>query len=179
MSYNEEKICSPNFNYSDFFTCSDTYRTVKVSNIPQQQPTYTFIKQLANDVLEPCLKKFGYLKLTYGFCNNALAREIKKRSGGIYPPLDQHAGMELKTTGDLISPRGGFAADFHCLPTSSLDVAKFIVRELNFDRLYFYGLDRPIHVSVNEKPVGKIVIMQMAVKRIVPKQISSRAFLQI
>lgn len=179
MSINIEKICSPNFNYSDFLTCSETHRIAKVSNIPEQHLTYSFIKQLANDILEPCLKQFGVLKLTYGFCNQSLAREIKKRGGGIYPPLDQHAGMELKDNGDLISPRGGFAADFHCFPTASIDVAKYIVKELNFDRLYYYGSKRPLHVSVNKQFVRKIVIMQKAVSKTVPKQIREEAFLNI
>ena len=41
-------------------------------------------------------------------------------------------------------------------------------------------MGRPaVHVSVNEKPVGKIVIMQKAVERTVPKQVSQRAFLNI
>ena len=179
MTENIENLCSPNFKYSDFIKCSDTYKVVEARNIPEQHLTYFFIKQLANDILEPCLKKFGRLKLTYGFCDQTLAREIKKRSGGIYPPLDQHAGMEFKKNGSLVSPRGGFASDFHCLPTPSLDVAKYVVKELKFDRLYYYGTDRPVHVSVNEKPVGKIVIMQKAVERTIPKQVSQRAFLNI
>ena len=62
--------------------------------------------------LNPGLKKFGRLKLTYGFCDQTLAREIKKRSGGIYPPLDQHAGMEFKKNGSLVSPRGGLLLTF-------------------------------------------------------------------
>ena len=101
------------------------------------------MRQLANEILEPCLSEFGTLQLTYGFCSHALATKIKKRVGRIYPSLDQHAGMEQTDNGELISPRGGFAADFHCFPSSSK--VKFIVTRLNFDRLYFYGEDRSVH----------------------------------
>jgi len=177
MPKNSEIFCSNHFKYQDFFHCSDTYQSTQVDNLPQNDATYSFIKQLANDILEPCIEYFGSLKLTYGFCSHELSRAIRKRNGGIYPPLDQHAGMEQKATGELICPRGGIAADFHCLPTSSLTVSKFIVDQLPFDRLYFYGEDRPVHVSVNEKPINQIVLMQKAQSRVVPRRISKSDFM--
>ena len=138
MGLKTEAFCSENFNFEDFISCSETFQNVSVENVPCLEATYEFIRQLANDILEPCLLEFGNLKLTYGFCGKNLSRAIKKGNGGIHPPLDQHAGMELNASGDLICPRGGMAADFHCLPASSLQVAKFVVETLPFDRLYFY-----------------------------------------
>lgn len=172
-------FCSKNFKFNDFFTCSETYKHSSVENLPLSEATYDFISQLANDILEPCLLEFGNLELTYGFCGKKLSQTIKKGKGGIHPPLDQHAGMEINKNGNLICPRGGIAADFHCLPVSSLDVAKFIVRTLSFDRLYFYGENRPIHVSVNSNPISQIIIMKKIIKRVVPQRISKENFLLI
>ena len=147
--------------------------------MPLSEATYKFMSKLANEILEPCLLEFKSLELTYGFCGNKLSQAIKKGKGGIYPPLDQHAGMEVNKTGKLICPRGGIAADFHCLPVSSLEVAKYIVAKLPFDRLYYYGNKRPIHVSVNSDPIAQIVIMKKATRRVVPQRISIEKFLDL
>jgi len=179
MRNDPNNFCSKNFKFDDFFTCSETFHNSLVENLPLSESTYDFISKLANDILEPCLLEFGNLKLTYGFCGQKLSQTIKKGKGGIHPPLDQHAGMEINKNGNLICPRGGMAADFHCLPVSSIDVAKFIVRTLSFDRLYFYGEDRPIHVSVNSNPIAQIVIMKKVIKRVVPHRISKENFLLI
>ena len=87
--------------------------------------------------------------------------------------------MELNASGDLICSRGGMAADFHCLPASSLQVAKFVVEHLPFDRLYFYGDNRSVHVSVNTEPSSQIVIMKKMKTRVVPKRMTVEAFLSI
>ena len=179
MVLKTEAFCSENFKFEDFISCSETFQNTSVENVPCLEGTYEFIRLLANDILEPCLLEFGNLKLTYGFCGNNLSKAIKKGNGGIHPPLDQHAGMELNASGDLICPRGGMAADFHCFPASSLQVAKFVVETLSFDRLYFYGDDRPIHVSVNRKPVGQIVMMKKNNTRVVPRRVTVDTFLSL
>ena len=179
MASKAKDFCSENFNFEDFVSCSETFQNVSVDNVPCRDDTYKFIRQLANDILEPCLSKFGHLKLTYGFCGKSLSRAIKNRNGGIFPPLDQHAGMELNASGDLICSRGGMTADFHCLPISSLQVAKFVVEHLPFDRLYFYGDNRSVHVSVNTEPSSQIVIMKKMKTRVVPKRMAVEAFLSI
>lgn len=176
---NAKGYCSKNFSFEDFISCSETFQNISVENVPRLETSYKFIKSLANDILEPCLAKFGNLNLTYGFCSEKLSRAIKKGNGGIHPPLDQHAGMELNANGNLICPRGGMAADFHCLPISSLQVAKFVVGKLPFDRLYYYGENRPIHVSVNSKPSSQIVIMRKVNVRVVPQRINADAFLSL
>lgn len=179
MAPKAEDFCSENFNFEDFISCSDTFKNVTVENVPRRNATYEFMRQLANDILEPCLSEFGNLKLTYGFCGKSLSRAIKNGNGGIYPALDQHAGMELKASGHMICPRGGMAADFHCFPASSLQVAKFVVETLPFDRLYFYGKERPIHVSVNRELASQIVIMRTINTRIIPRRLDKEAFLSI
>jgi hypothetical protein len=68
---------------------------------------------------------------------------------------------------------------FHCLPVSSLQVAKFVVEQLPFDRLYFYGDNRPVHVSVNTETSSQIVIMKKMKTRVVPQRMTVEAFLSI
>jgi len=176
MASKAKDFCSENFNFEDFLSCSETFQNVLVENVPSLEATYEFIRKLANDILEPCLSEFGNLKLTYGYCGKDLSRAIKNGNGGIYPPLDQHAGMELNEVGGLICSRGGMAADFHCLPSPSLQVAKFVVGMLPFDRLYFYGNNRPIHVSVNAEPSKQIVLMKKMNTKVVPKRMTVDAF---
>ena len=43
--------------------------------------------------------------------------------------------------------RGGAACDFIVDDEDMREVAEWIVANLPYDRLYFYGSDRPIHVS--------------------------------
>ena len=50
-------------------------------------------EMLATEILDNVFDEFGQLKLTYGFCSENLRKLIKKN---IYPPLDQHAGHEIK-----------------------------------------------------------------------------------
>jgi hypothetical protein len=60
-----------------------------------------------------------------------------------------------------------------------LDVAKWIVSNLPFDRLYFYGIDRPIHVSYSERPVSQITVMRKSPSgKLVPRTLDSPTFLE-
>jgi hypothetical protein len=48
--------------------------------------------------------------------------------------------------------RGGAAWDFLVEDEDMRDVAEWIIANLPLDRLYFYGPDRPIHVSYAPEP---------------------------
>jgi hypothetical protein len=59
-----------------------------------------------------------------------------------------------------------------------LEVAQWIVANTPFDRLYFYGDDKPIHVSVGPNQDRQIVRMVVAKSgRLVPRVITGDAFL--
>lgn len=90
------------------------------------------------------MDRFGPLALTYCFAGLDLTRRIPAR---IAPKLDQHAGYELRPDGRAICDRLGQAADCRVPDVASDVVANYIVAELPFDRLYYYGPDRPLHVS--------------------------------
>ena len=167
--------CSKYFTFSDFVECSDTYKRVLCENEPKQPETYLAIKELACNVLDKVQEEFGSLKLTYGFCSSTLDKYIKKNNS---PKLDQHAGHELNSKGQPICERLGFAADFIVPSFSSLDVARYIVSSLKFDRLYYYGCERPLHVSLNKNPISQIYLMKTYDNRRVPLKISEERFLE-
>tara|TARA_B100000787_G_scaffold163705_1_gene145631 strand:- start:155 stop:700 length:546 start_codon:yes stop_codon:yes gene_type:complete len=162
------------FKYRDFIECSSTYRNTPVNNIPDQSETFLSIKKLSENLLDKIQDKFGKITLTYGFCGNQLQKKIKK---GIYPKLDQHSGSELDKNGKLICNRKGFAVDFYIEDECSLKISRWITEYCLFDRIYFYGKKKPIHISLNDAPIQKITLMEFKNIKKVPKNISKVAFL--
>ncbi len=102
------------------------------------------------------IEYFGMIRLTYGFCSPELARKIP---GRIDPKRDQHAAHELNRRGQAVCERLGAAVDFIVDDESMLEVAQWIVANTPFDRLYFYGDDKPIHVSFGPNHDRQIVRM--------------------
>ena len=169
-----DEYCSKHFRYKDILYCSSTQKETQVKNIPEQAATLVDICLLARSILDPLHEQFGSLELTYGFCSQLLSKHIKSR---ISPKLDQHAGSELNSAGNRICERGGMAVDFIVRGLSSLVVAKWIISNLDFDRLYFYGEDKPLHISANSyQPKKQIVLMLEKNDRRVPKTISMDKF---
>ena len=115
-----------------------------MENLPELPESYSAIYDLAVKILDPVIDYFGVIQLTYGFCSPQLAKEIP---GRIAPSRDQHAACELNRRNNPICKRLGAAADFIVEYESMLEVAQWIVSNLPFDRLYYYGDDKPIHVS--------------------------------
>jgi len=152
--------CGEHFTYRDFIECSDSWKKHPVSNIPKQLETYRAIERLCSDILDPVCSTFGEVILTYGFSSPTLVAEVKKNKfPNITPAGDQHAGCELNSRGNLICSRRGIAVDFYVSGRSSLEIARWVVRETKFDRLYFYSPHRPFHVSVGPEESRSIVWM--------------------
>ena len=156
VSYEGSKFCSTNFSWDDLIGCSETFKSSSIANVPKQPITYDELRRLSEAILEPVLAQFGSIKLTYCFSSPELARLIPKN---IAPAIDQHAGHELNNAGKLICKRGGAAADFFVEGTSTYEVANFVIDYLDFDSLYYYGTDSPLHVSVASEPRKNIVLM--------------------
>ncbi|WP_423186393.1 hypothetical protein ACO1PK_14900 [Alishewanella sp. d11] len=124
-----------------------------------------YLSQLIEQILNPITESFGKLNITYGFTSPALHRYIQRLSpSGTAPSLDQHACAELNSKGSEICGRTGAACDFivHGYEDQMHLVAQFICQQLNFDKLYFYGRNRPIHVSISEQPLKHLQIMQQS-----------------
>ena len=153
MNINDK--CSKYFSYIDFIECSDTQKKVRVDNSPKELKTYEAISYLATKIMDPIFEQFGQPQITYGLCSHNLQKHIKK---SVAPTLDQHAGSERNSKGNLICPREGFAVDFKIENVTADHVARYIVENLEFDRLYFYGAHRPLHVSANACSTAKMII---------------------
>jgi hypothetical protein len=119
-------------------------------------------------VLDPVVEYFGGIKLTYGFASASLVRHIK---GAIAPKLDQHAACEVNRNGQLISPRRGAAIDFLVEYEDMTEVARWISNNCPFDRMYIYGVDRPIHVSVGPDRAKEVFEMVSVGGRRLPRRI--------
>ena len=161
-----DATCGLHFTYRDLIHCGETQARTGLPNLPRRPETYTALRDLAVNILDPVIDYYGMIRLTYGYCSAALAKEIKHR---IAPELDQHAGHELKRTGRPICPRLGAAVDFLVEDEDMAEVAGWIIENLPFDRLYFYGKDRPVHVSWSEAPAGEAWELRNVGGRRVPR----------
>ena len=169
--------CGQHFCYRDFIECGETQAKTNLLNIPQQVETYNALTRLATHILEPVIDYFGEIVLTYGFCSRELAKHVP---GRIAPALDQHASHELNTRGQPICKRLGAAVDFIVTDESMLEVAQWIVQHTPFDRLYFYGDDKPVHVSCGPDDKREVVIMKASKSdRSVPRVIKVETFLAL
>ncbi len=160
--------CGLNFRFRDLIECGETQQRLGLRNLPSSADTYNALFQLAAMILDPVIDYFGGIKLTYGFCSGELGKQIKER---VEPSLDQHASHEKKKNGNFICERLGAACDFIVEDEDMKEVADWIIENLQFDRLYFYGADRPIHVSFgpsNQK--SAFFIQKLDGKKIIPKK---------
>ena len=167
--------CGKNFQFRDFVECGETFQALRPDNVPKSAKTYGALERLAKEVLDPVIDRFGPIQLTYGLSCGPLSRCIKSRTS---PHLDQHASYEKNTRGKQICTRGGAAVDFLCLNECSLDVAQWITKNCKFDRLYFYGATRPVHVSSGPENNLLVVLMRRTYKKnqLIPRNISIAEF---
>ncbi|MGJ8671179.1 MAG: DNA phosphorothioation-associated putative methyltransferase, partial [Oceanococcus sp.] len=168
-----EDPCGRFLRYRDFVECSDTWNAQKPNNIPKQAQSYNAIYALASQVLDPVIDYFGMIKLTYGFSCPSLTKLIPHR---IAPKLDQHAAYELNLRGSPICPRLGAAVDFIVEDEDMIEVANWIRENVTFDRMYVYGANRPIHISLSHAPSAQVTVMRSASngKRLIPKNVVNR-----
>ena len=166
--FNLEDKAGKHFSFRDFIECGDTWRenaceSSTIDNRPAQEASWLAISQLATVVLDPIANEYGKLSLTYGFCSQTLSRFIsKKPNAGIAPQVDQHASCELNTKGNAICRHRGAACDFF-IPdreTQMDKVALWIASNLQFDAMYYYGRDRPLHISWGPAMRQMVVVMK-------------------
>jgi hypothetical protein len=136
--------CGHYLTYRQLIECGETQAKTGLANLPREPDSYTALYELASNILDPVIEYFGMIKLTYGFCSPALARQIPAR---LAPALDQHAAHEQKRNGNPICERLGAACDFLVEDEDMEEVALWVATETPFDRLYYYGADQPLHVS--------------------------------
>ncbi|MBK7677601.1 MAG: DNA phosphorothioation-associated putative methyltransferase [Candidatus Accumulibacter sp.] len=152
--------CGRFLTYRDFIECGETQLRSQIPNLPKEADSYTALFELASNVLDPVIEYFGMLRLTYGFCSRELAKIIP---GRIAPELDQHASHERKRDGNPVCKRLGSAVDFLVEDEDMSEVADWIIANLPFDRLYYYGRDSPVHVSYG--PENRRIAFRMDLTR--------------
>jgi hypothetical protein len=149
--------CGRYLTFRDFIQCGETLLATHIENLPLEKESYSAIANLARSITDPVMDYFGVIKLTYGFCSHELSKKIP---GKIDPKIDQHAACELDRSGRLVCKRKGAAVDFIVEDESMLEVAQWVVEHCNFDRLYFYGDNLPVHVSAGPQGNRKIALMK-------------------
>ena len=172
-----DERCGKYLTFRDLIHCGETQSETGLENQPSEIATYNALTELVIKVLDPVMDYFGGIRLTFGFCSRELARRI---AGRIAPALDQHAACELNARGKPICPRRGAAVDFLVPDESMLEVARWIVANTPFDRLYYYGDCKPVHVSAGPEANGAIVVMtETDSGRRVPRVTPRERFMEI
>lgn len=141
-------------------TCTQTYRKYadRIDPYPENpEETIPALETLCRYILDPVIAHFGRerFQLTYGFCSNDLKRFLAQKdpetgikNGRVDPSRDQHMAHEKNQTGKYYCDRLGAACDFRIVGLESDRLVKWILeQQLPFDSLYYYGSDRPIHIS--------------------------------
>lgn len=143
----------------DFCTCSQTYQKYsdKIDPLPQNLETIIALKALNQWIIDPIIEQFGFnqFQLTYGFCSPDLKKYLNQKdpktglkNGRIDPSRDQHIGHEKNKNNNYYCQRLGAACDFLIKNVPSDQVIDWILQEkLPFDSIYYYGIERPIHIS--------------------------------
>lgn len=131
------------------------------NNAPSKESQKS-LQDLCSSILVPINNQFGPIEITYGYTNPELVRLIKSSSiKGISPDLDQHSSCEENNHGNLICSRKGAACDFIAkgAQVNMFKIAKWVIENLPFDRIYLYGQNRPIHISYGPENSRFIQIM--------------------
>ncbi|MFS1873324.1 hypothetical protein [Enterovibrio norvegicus] len=152
----------------DWFRYMHPDTPVHLENQPLHFDSIDALNMLDTDILGPIELQHGSVSITYAFTSNTLKNHLLRHSPGqMAPALDQHAASELNANGKLICKRQGAACDFLVMGFEKrMDIiAQFIITQLPFDRLYFYGKDRPIHVSIGPDNSRFVQIMKPSNQR--------------
>ncbi|MBW4472424.1 MAG: hypothetical protein KME45_18925 [Stenomitos rutilans HA7619-LM2] len=155
-----ENLLGKYLTLQEFCTCTQTYRKYadRIDPYPQNlEETLPALEVLCHHTLDPVIDHFGkeQFQLTYGFCSKDLKRFLSQKdpetgikNGRVDPSRDQHMAHEVNRNGRYYCDRLGAACDFRIVGVESDRVVEWILeQQLPFDSLYYYGSDRPLHIS--------------------------------
>ncbi|EKV02160.1 hypothetical protein Lepto7375DRAFT_4371 [Leptolyngbya sp. PCC 7375] len=144
----------------EFCTCTQTYRrwSDSIEPFPKNlEETIPAVQALCNYIIDPVIDQYGQtqFELTYGFCSSDLKRFLAQKdpltglkNGKSTPSVDQHMACEKNRHGRYYCDRLGAACDFRIVDLDSNALVEWILGQaLPFDSLYYYGPNRPIHIS--------------------------------
>ncbi|MBW4490419.1 MAG: hypothetical protein KME12_21785 [Trichocoleus desertorum ATA4-8-CV12] len=148
----------------EFCTCTQTYQkySSQIGPYPENlEETIPALQSLCQWIIDPIIDHFSreQFHLTYGFCSTDLKRFLSQRdpetgikNGRVDPSRDQHMAHEKNRNGKYYCDRLGAACDFQIAGLESNRLVEWILeQQLPFDSLYYYGSDRPIHISQSQK----------------------------
>lgn len=160
MSLYKELTLGKYLTLEEFCTCTQTYHKYAqhINPFPQNsKEVIPALQDLNKYIIDPIIDNYGIAKfhLTYGFCSADLKKYLEKKdpvtgqkNGRVAPNLDQHISHEINKNGKYYCARLGAACDFFITDLPSKEVVEWILQtKLPFDSLYFYGNERPIHIS--------------------------------
>lgn len=156
-------------------TCSQTYSKYShlINPYPENPESERSLSNLQTSILTPVIHRFGAenFKLTYGFCSKDLLKFFNREKAkstvlGVSPKsnfsrpcicvkVDQHMAHELNSKGNYYCKNLGAACDFLIVGVDTTKVIGFL-RSLDFDSIYYYGKDKPVHVSWSQTPRRKV-----------------------
>jgi hypothetical protein len=148
-----------NLTLDEICTCSNTYKKYKnfINPYPHNFESIQALQNLYTHLLEPVISNYRQdnFYLTYGFCSVDLIKYLNKKdpitnqkNGRICPKIDQHSAHELNSKAEYICSKLGAACDFYIKGLDSKKLVDWIIaKQLRFDSIYYYGSDRPIHIS--------------------------------
>ena len=144
----------------EFCTCTNTFQKYSdnINPYPQNiEETLPVLSKLFENIIDPIIEHYGKdnFRLTYGFCSIDLKKYLAKKdpltgekNGRVAPQLDQHMALEVNSKNNYFCSRGGASCDFYIQNQPSDIVIDWIIEQaLPFDSLYFYGSQKPIHIS--------------------------------
>ncbi len=152
---------------TQLFNWYQNKHSISLDNTPKESESTLSAILMLETVLLPISKEFGDIHITYGFVSSELNKYIQKNSSsGTYPSIDQHAASELNLANNHICKRHGLACDFivNGYEVKMDKVMLFIVNNLSFDKIYFYGSDKPLHVSVGNESKRHLQVMNVSDK---------------
>lgn len=183
-----EAACSTHWRYADLIRCGETWVWATLGRaegglgqdpatfgLPKEPGSWKALSALAVHVLEPIVERWGRPSLTYGFSGPELTRLVQRRVGRVAPQLDQHASCEVGSDGRPICPRLGAAVDLFVPGLGSLELARWVVDAVDFDRLYVYGDERPVHVSHGPDQSRSITLVERRGARVLPRRLTRAA----
>ncbi len=160
----QDKLLAKYLSLEGFCTCTRTYRkyTDQIDPYPKNlEETIPALQALCQHILDPVIEHFGreHFRLTYGFCSVDLKRYLNQKdpktgikNGRVAPDRDQHMAHEVNRNGKYYCDRLGAACDFQIIDLPSDRLVDWIISQgLPFDSLYYYGDNRPIHISYSLK----------------------------
>lgn len=169
--------CGRYLTFRQLIQCGDTQERTGIPNLPKRPESFNALYDLAVQVLDPVIEYFGSIRLTYGFSSPELSKSIP---GCIDPKRDQHAAHEVNRYGKPICERLGAAVDFIVEDENMLEVAQWIVANTSFDRLYYYGDNKPLHVSYGPEHARQVVQMMVGKSgKLIPRVTPQGMFLAL